>query len=189
MSENIKWNAEIMELPDDISFAGCMDRLNSSKNYKSDKLFAYDCRKVAQYAVNDSRFNDDVFDMYDRLLNDGVSQVVEDDICYSLGEMLHFNSSLKNDVAEIGVKYHPLFEKNLNRQSHLYSDELLDVNSLVVEEMRKRNDDLMGKIKIKIGKDKDVVKQNTEVNNQQDTVNDRKFGVKVDMSLFGGKEL
>ena len=189
MSENTKWNAEIMELPDDISFAGCMDRLNCSENYKSDKLFAYDCRKIAQYAENDKRLCDDVFAMYDKLLTARVPQVVEDDICYSLGEMMHFNPSVKNDVAEIGIKHHPLFEKNLGRLSHLYSEELLNANSLVVEEMKKRNNDLMGKIKIKIGKDKDVVKNIPVTENHNNTVNKEEIDVKVDMSLFMARDL
>ena len=71
MSENkrnIEWETSIMEVPDDVSFEGCRDRLNRPNEYKSDKLFAYDCWKISEHAVNSNRFAGDVLEMYDILL-------------------------------------------------------------------------------------------------------------------------
>ena len=150
--KNIKWETDIMELPDDVSFEGCRGRLIRSDEYKSDKLLAYDCWKIASYAAADPRLAGDVLEMYNILLEKGVSEEVKSSICTSLGEIVHFNPELRDRVVEFGVKHHPLFEKNLENYNHLYTDEIESMQGDVKQRLQNKNKDILGNVKEKVGK-------------------------------------
>lgn len=149
---NIKWETSVMELPDDVSFEGCRDRLNRPDEYKSDKLFAYDCWKIGSHATVDPRLAGDVLEMYDILLGKGVSEEVKSSICTSLGKIVQFNPELRDRVVEFGVKHHPLFEKNLENYNHLYTDEIESMQDDVKKRLQNKNKDILGNMKEKVGK-------------------------------------
>ncbi len=147
---NVKWTTSIMELPEDTSFEGCRHRLNNPNNYESDKLFAYDCWQIATHALNNNKYVDDVMEMYDILLENGVPENVEADICCSLGEMAHYIPELKPSIVEIGVKHSPLFEKNIENQDHLYTEEIKDMQCTVSEVLSQKNNEIMDGLKAKM---------------------------------------
>ncbi|MBQ8751062.1 MAG: hypothetical protein IJZ30_05455 [Alphaproteobacteria bacterium] len=149
---NIKWETSVMELPDDVSFEGCRDRLNRPDEYKSDKLFAYDCWKISEHAVNSNSFAGDVLEIYDILLERGVPERVENDICQGLGKMVKCNPELRDSVVELGVKHHPLFEKNLENYNHLYTDEIESMQGDIHKRLEEKNKDILGNVKEKLGK-------------------------------------
>ncbi len=149
---NIEWETSIMEVPDDVSFEGCRDRLNRPNEYKNDKLFAYDCWKISEHAVNSNRFAGDVLEIYDILLERGVPERVENDICQGLGKMVKYNPELRDSVVELGVKHHPLFEKNLMVCNHIYSEEIESMQGDVQKRLQNKNKDILGNVKEKVGK-------------------------------------
>ncbi len=149
MSDKIKWSTNIFELPDDISFEGVKSRLNKPQKYDDERLFAYDCRKIAEYALLDVRYTNDVLEMFDTLLDKKVPEKVQSSISYSLGEMVYCNPQIKDDVIDFGEKHHPLFEKDLINSNHLYTEVISDMNDVI----HNRNEE---KVKEKLNKLKDT---------------------------------
>lgn len=147
----IEWETSTMELPDDTSFEGCRDRLNwPSKYMDNDKLFAYDCWKISDHAVVDKRLVSDVLEMYDILLEKGVPNEVESNICQSLGKMVSYYPEIRDDVVELGVKHHPLFEKDLMNYNHLYTEQIESMQGDVKERLDDKNKDILGNLKDKM---------------------------------------
>jgi len=150
----INWDTSVMELPEDVSFEGCRDRLNRPDKYETDKLFAYDCYKISEHAVIDERLAEDVLEMYDILLEKGVSKEVESNICQGLGMMVQYNPKLRDSVVELGVKHHPLFEKDLMNYNHLYTEEIESMQGDVMERLKSKNKDILGNLKDKVSANK-----------------------------------
>lgn len=169
---NIKWETSVMELPDDVSFEGCRDRLNRPDEYESDKLFAYDCWNIGSHATVDPRLAGDVLEIYDILLERGVPERVENDICQGLGMMVKYNPELRDSVVELGVKHHPLFEKNLENYNHLYTDEIESMQGDIDKRLEEKNKDILGNLKDKIGIGKTNEPDDQAKNKVKTTAND-----------------
>lgn len=174
---NIKWKTSVMELPDDVSFDGCLNRLNSPNEYNgNDRLFAYDCWKISDYAVIDNRLADDVLNVYDVLLEKGVPNEVESNISQSLGKMVSYCPELRDNVVELGVKHHPLFEKDLTNYSHLYSEQIESMQSDISERLADKNKNILDNLKDKMG----INKTNKENSGAENNVSTPKVDIKRD---------
>ena len=134
MSDKIKWSTNIFELPDDISFEGVKSRLNKPQKYDDERLFAYDCRKIAEYALLDVRYTNDVLEMFDTLLDKKVPEKVQSSISYSLGEMVYCNPQIKDDVIVISDMNDVIHNRNEEKVKEKLN-KLKDTKGLDAEEV------------------------------------------------------
>ena len=172
MSDKIKWSTDVLELPDDVSFEGCRSRLNRPQKYEDERLFAYDCRKLAEYALLDVRYTSDVLEMFDALLDKKVPEKVQSSISYSLGEMVYCNPQIKGDVIDFGEKYHPLFEKDLINSNHLYTEVISDMNEVIHHRKEEKLREKFGKLKgdMVLDNEKVIEKPKKNINVNPDVV-------------------